>query len=71
MLAFFVVLAVLAVCAQSFSLSGASTRAGSALKMIWGAKETSEHFLIAPSILPANFARLGEDDLLSSLVCSR
>lgn len=32
-----------------------------ALKMAWAAKETNEHFLIAPSILSADFARLGEE----------
>lgn len=29
--------------------------------MTWKAKETHEKFLIAPSILSANFARLGEE----------
>lgn len=29
--------------------------------MVWSAKESNEHFLIAPSILSANFARLGEE----------
>eukprot|EP01036_Dinobryon_divergens_P022789 gene22789-31084_t len=29
--------------------------------MAWAAKETNEHFLIAPSILSADFARLGEE----------
>jgi hypothetical protein len=29
--------------------------------MAWNAKESSEHFLIAPSILSADFARLGEE----------
>ena len=33
----------------------------SSLKMAWNAKETNEHFLIAPSILSADFARLGEE----------
>jgi Ribulose-phosphate 3 epimerase family len=33
----------------------------SALNMAWKAKETNEHFLIAPSILSADFARLGEE----------
>jgi hypothetical protein len=31
------------------------------LRMSWKAKETNEHFLIAPSILSADFARLGEE----------
>lgn len=38
-----------------------STRRTSSLKMAWAAKETNEHFLIAPSILSADFARLGEE----------
>ena len=38
-----------------------STRRMSSLKMAWAAKETNEHFLIAPSILSADFARLGEE----------
>lgn len=33
----------------------------SSLNMAWKAKETNEHFLIAPSILSADFARLGEE----------
>lgn len=32
-----------------------------ALKMVWKAAETDNHFLIAPSILSADFARLGEE----------
>jgi hypothetical protein len=56
---------VLAVClslAQSFSLRSSSSRVGSSsLKMAWKAAETDEHFLIAPSILSADFARLGEE----------
>ena len=35
-------------------------RVGS-LRMAWKAKETAENFLIAPSILSADFARLGEE----------
>jgi len=31
------------------------------LQMVWKAKETDEKFLIAPSILSADFARLGEE----------
>lgn len=54
-----VVLAFLAV-ALGFAPVG-RTRAGSALSMVWKAKETNEHFLIAPSILSADFARLGEE----------
>lgn len=37
------------------------TRRTSSLKMAWAAKESNEHFLIAPSILSADFARLGEE----------
>eukprot|EP01038_Epipyxis_sp_PR26KG_P008869 gene8869-11963_t len=33
----------------------------SSLLMAWKAKETDQHFLIAPSILSADFARLGEE----------
>ena len=33
----------------------------STLRMAWAAKETNEHFLIAPSILSADFARLGAE----------
>lgn len=33
----------------------------SALNMKWGAKESSNHFLIAPSILSADFAKLGQE----------
>ena len=33
----------------------------SSLSMAWKAKETNEHFLIAPSILSADFARLGDE----------
>jgi hypothetical protein len=33
----------------------------SMLNMAWKAAETDEHFLIAPSILSADFARLGEE----------
>ena len=38
-----------------------SRPSSSSLKMAWNAKETNEHFLIAPSILSADFARLGEE----------
>ena len=31
------------------------------MRMAWSAKGTDQHFLIAPSILSANFARLGEE----------
>lgn len=32
-----------------------------ALRMAWRANESAEKFLIAPSILSANFAKLGEE----------
>jgi len=44
----------------AFQLKGVA-RSRSALQMAWKAKETDEHFLIAPSILSADFARLGEE----------
>jgi len=59
----FLSLLIIAVCVGScsgFSLTGGRARQ-SALQMAWGAKETNEHFLIAPSILSADFARLGEE----------
>lgn len=36
-------------------------RAGTNLKMAWKASETDNHFLIAPSILSADFAKLGQE----------
>ena len=60
-LTLFIVLVTLAV-VTSFSSSprnGVMTRRS--LRMAWAAKETNEHFLIAPSILSADFARLGEE----------
>jgi hypothetical protein len=33
----------------------------SAMQMVWKAGESDHKFLIAPSILSANFARLGEE----------
>jgi hypothetical protein len=38
-----------------------STRSSQSLQMAWKAKETNEHFLIAPSILSADFAKLGAE----------
>lgn len=57
----FVVLAVCLGAAKSFSLDSSKGYSSLKLNMAWGAKETKEHFLIAPSILSANFARLGEE----------
>ena len=47
---------------------GAKSRTKISLKMAWKAKESDHHFLIAPSILSADFARLGEEvnDVLSA-----
>ena len=55
-----ILLAFLAV-AAGFNIQSARMGRSSALKMAWKAKETDEHFLIAPSILSADFARLGEE----------
>lgn len=48
---------------QGFSLTKSSIRGKSSnsLKMVWSASESSEQYLIAPSILSANFAKLGEE----------
>lgn len=43
------------------SISTSDMKRTSFLNMVWKAKETNEHFLIAPSILSADFARLGEE----------
>ena len=43
---------------QTVSLGKLSARSKlGGLRMAWKAKETNEHFLIAPSILSADFAR--------------
>ena len=54
---------VLIVASATAFRMGASTRGyrSSALNMSWKAKESDNHFLIAPSILSADFARLGEE----------
>ena len=51
-----------------FASVAAFSRSGSArvnvrnqMRMAWSAKGNDNHFLIAPSILSANFARLGEE----------
>ena len=51
---------LLAVSAMAFAPAARRSTGGSALAA-WKAKETNEHFLIAPSILSADFARLGEE----------
>ena len=62
---FFITLCVVIVvclCASNaFSIGKSALRTSSSLNMVWGAKETNEKYLIAPSILSANFARLGEE----------
>ena len=58
LLSFFVMVASV----TAFRLNAARAfRSGSSLRMSWAAKEANDHFLIAPSILSANFARLGEE----------
>lgn len=57
-LAFFTLLASVA----AFSRSGSvRVNVRNQMRMAWSAKGTDNHFLIAPSILSANFARLGEE----------
>ena len=56
-LAFFVLIATTA----AFRLGSTRATGSSALRMSWAATGTPEKFLIAPSILSANFARLGEE----------
>lgn len=56
-LALFVLIATTA----AFRLGSTRTTGSSALRMSWAATGTPEKFLIAPSILSANFARLGEE----------
>lgn len=60
---FLVLLTVLVGVCQGFSLNrNVQTKIpSSALKMAWKASETNEEYLIAPSILSANFAKLGEE----------
>jgi hypothetical protein len=57
------ILASFAASAVAFSGIGSSAvrKPLHKLSMAWGAKETNEHFLIAPSILSADFARLGDE----------
>lgn len=54
---------VMATSVAAFRLNAARgvRSSSSALRMSWAAKEAPDHFLIAPSILSANFARLGEE----------
>lgn len=58
----FIMLFCLVAVASSFRLSSRMRPATSMqLRMAWSAKESNEHFLIAPSILSADFARLGDE----------
>lgn len=54
-------LALLVACASVCAFRSATRQRGVMAMKAWKAKETDEHFLIAPSILSANFARLGEE----------
>lgn len=56
-----VVFGMLIATAQSFITNSIRSNSRQALRMAWGAKETKEHFLIAPSILSADFAKLGQE----------
>lgn len=55
-----VVVMMLFLSTSSFRISSAVSR-NRGLRMVWKAKETDQKFLIAPSILSADFARLGEE----------
>jgi hypothetical protein len=58
-LAFFVMLVAIA---TAFTSMGSKMNVRNSMRMMaWSAKGTDQHFLIAPSILSANFARLGEE----------
>lgn len=61
MFKFIIALIVVLATVSSFKINGGGLRKSSSLKMAWAAKESSEHFLIAPSILSADFARLGAE----------
>ena len=45
----------------AFSISKTLYNKKMNLNMVWKAKETDQKYLIAPSILSADFARLGEE----------
>lgn len=58
----FLALFVILSSAAAFSgLRSARSNVHNQMRMAWSAKGTDQHFLIAPSILSANFARLGEE----------
>lgn len=54
-------LLLLAAGANAFAPRSTIGSSRSSLQMVWKAKETNEHFLIAPSILSADFAKLGAE----------
>ena len=56
-----IVLLAMLIAASAFKLTAVRNTRHSALRMAWAAKETNEHFLIAPSILSADFAKLGQE----------
>lgn len=61
---FLVLMTMLVVVAKAFTLQSVRQVASSSrqqMRMVWGAKESNEHFLIAPSILSADFAKLGQE----------
>jgi len=58
---FRLLLAIIVVVVQVAAFAPAQRASRSAPLSAWKAKETNEHFLIAPSILSADFARLGEE----------
>jgi len=58
----FLFLLVIAEYVEAFEpMGGLRGRSSSSLRMAWKATHCDEHFLIAPSILSANFAKLGEE----------
>jgi ribulose-phosphate 3-epimerase len=57
----FLVVTSAVVCGYAFTSTGRLAAKSSTNLMAWKAKETEENFLIAPSILSADFARLGDE----------
>jgi len=55
-----IILSLLVFCICAF-VPSKKIRSISSLKMLWKASESEETFLIAPSILSANFAKLGDE----------
>lgn len=60
-LTFIFALFFLVVSANAFSVPSTRKTSRCSLSMAWKAKESNEHFLIAPSILSADFAKLGQE----------